>query len=178
MPKLSQILKGEAAASRRTLAEAVIAKAERISRKTGRPREKVENEIWEKGAQQAYESLPLGTQRAREPKMVKVTSAEAELHRRALKRMKGSDCSYAKAVSEELTSDPALYRQYENELASGQGYEVPQPAEYLEPATKSGRKRKDDSGGAFDECGSCGSDVEPADRYCSNCGKPIYKPAA
>ncbi len=45
--------------------------------------------------------------------------------------MKRTGMSYAKAASEALEADPALYSQYEREIRSGSTFEVPEQPEYM-----------------------------------------------
>jgi hypothetical protein len=184
MSKLTQILKGEVATSRRGIEAAVVAKAESIARKKGISRDQAEREVWAKpGVTEAYERQPVGQPRKPEQRVVKTTEAEAELDRRARKRMKKSGVSYPKACSEELEADPGLYQRYEREVASGAVYNAPEPPEYKQPQFISGdhpmyksAKRKDDPGTQDvdgDECPRCGGDVEDGDKYCANCGAKL-----
>jgi hypothetical protein len=137
---LKRILKS-AVRDRASITEAVIAKAQKVAAKKGISRELAEAKIWKRRggeAQESYESAPAGKPKRPEQKMMKVTSAEADLDERARKRMKkNAGMSYAKAVTEELMADPDLYNRYEAELRSGSSvYEVPaSSAQYLDVPT-------------------------------------------
>ena len=59
--------------------------------------------------------------------MASVTSAEALLDTRARKIMKKDPTvGYASACSRVLMEDPSLYQKYEQELAAGRTYTVPE----------------------------------------------------
>ena len=175
MPKLRKILKGEIAVSRATISAAVVKKAEKIAKKTGISREAAEGEIWSRpGVQQAYEDTPKPKQPKRaESRIFKATAAEAELDRRARKRMTKEKCTYAKAVESELASDPSLYNQYERELNSGATpYDMPENSQFLstQPGDYERMIGKSDSP---ESCPKCDADVDEDDSYCSSCGADL-----
>jgi len=187
---LMEILKGDAACTRVSISAAVDDEAARLVRKRGMSSTEAVNKVWwtpgpnGRTPAEVYDSMPEPIQRQPVRKMIKVTAAEAELDRRARKRMRKTGCDYATAHGQELLADPGLYRQYEKESAAGQTYEVPQPVEYLDPPMLKSAKRKDDPGTVAasddDECPKCGEDVDEDDNFCSNCGArlPNLKPAA
>jgi len=180
VPKLRKILKGETVASRALIEQAVVAKAAKIAQRKGLSREAAESQVWQQpGVQEAYESVPVARQPQRaEPKTYKATAAEAELDRRARKRMARTKCDYAKAITDELDADPSLYTRYTEELASNSTpYDVPensqllstQPGDYDRMVGKRGKAKSDSP----EECPECDADVDEDDSYCSSCGADL-----
>jgi len=168
-----QILKS--ATTREQVVAAVEAKAAKIAKRDGITIEKAEAEVWEKNpeAVEAYEQAAK-TAPKQEPRMTRVTEAEAELDKRARKLVKRNPgMTYAKAVDNCLQEDPALYTRYEKELAAGVTYLVPDmtPTSVADSSDKFLTKQD-----YADECPSCGADLDSEEaKYCSQCGTDLAK---
>jgi hypothetical protein len=171
MPKLKTILKSavsesSAAFTRDDLYAAVEKKARKIALKKGCSVELAEGRLWESIYKTSGVMDPPEVRR--EPKMMRVTKAEAELDKRGRKLMKSNPgLGYAQACSKALEQDPALYSAYEKELASGATYLVP---ESRQPDFSNVGKLGLDE----DACPQCGEDIDPdEDAYCAGCGKKL-----
>ena len=125
--KFKKILKS-GTATRDQIASAINQRALKSAKKAGHS--EVTSTDYEKAMAEgyaAYESTPKAEIGKREPRTARVTKAEAELDKLAKKVMKaGPGMSYAQACSKALQSDPALYDQYQQEIASGAAFEVPE----------------------------------------------------
>ena len=170
-----EILKS--AKTRDEIVAAVEEKARRIAKRDGIGDDASLVRAWQEHpeAQAAYEAAPLPVAKKAERRMIKTTVAEAELDKRARKRMRKTGQSYPQAVSSELNEDPGLYDKYQKELAAGATITVPEP-QYLNTqpdADKFTRKRASDDDG--EECPRCEEDVDDDDAFCSSCGADLAK---
>jgi len=175
MSKFKQVLKS--ATTRDQIVAAVVKKAAKITKRKGIAPDLAEAKTWAKdGAREAYESAPLPKAPVRERKFFEATPSEAELDRRARKRMKKTGVSYPKACSEELTADPSLYENYQRELAAGNTFSAPEP-EYLstQPGEFDRMMTTKSNGDDDDECPECGEDVDDGAKFCSSCGTDLAK---
>jgi len=174
MPKLKTILKSSAVESstaftRDDLYQAVEKKARKIALKKGCSVELAEGRLWESIYKTS--SLMDSPEVRREPKMMRVTKAEATLDKRGRKLMKvNPGLGYAQACSKALEQDPALYAAYEKELASGATYLVPEASQ--PDFSEIGKLAPGDSDDE-DACPACGEDVDDDDAYCAGCGKKL-----
>ena len=125
--KFEQVLKS--AKTRDEIVAAVEEKARRIAKRDGIGDDASLVRAWQEHpeAQAAYEAAPLPVAKKAERRMIKTTVAEAELDKRARKRMRKTGQSYPQAVSSELNEDPGLYDKYQKELAAGATITVPEP---------------------------------------------------
>jgi len=174
----------KAAKTRDEIVAAVEDKARRIAKRDGISDDAARARAWNEHpeAQAAYEAALKPVAKKAERRMFKATAAEAELDKRARKRMRKTGQSYPQSVSSELNEDQSLYERYEKELAAGATYMVPEP-HYLDiPASNSDRMlskrslsdgydaKSDDS-----ECPECDEDVDEDDAFCSSCGADLSK---
>lgn len=158
-----QVLKS--AGSRDAIVAAVEKEAEVIAKRDGLTIDRARAKVWnETGAHEAYEAAPIGKPKQPERKVFRCTKAEAELDRIARQRVKKTGRSYAQCCSDVLTERPELYKQYQEELASGRTFLVPEPEFIAGPVLKG-----DDEG----ECPKCGEETEDGDKFCSNCGHKL-----
>src|ERR1035441_4306474 len=125
--KYKQVLKS--ADSRDEIYAAVAKKASKNAVKKGTTRELEESRLWNEIYTKTARSLDSledpGVKR--QPKTMHITPSEAELDKRARKLQKAQPgMSYAQCASKALQDDPSLYTQYNNEMAAGTTYAVPQ----------------------------------------------------
>ncbi len=159
-----QVLKS--AGSRDAIVAAVEKEAEVIAKRDGLTIDRARAKVWnETGAHEAYEAAPIGKPKQPERRTFSCTKAEAELDRLARQRMRKSGRSYAQSCSDVLTERPELYKQYQEELASGRTFIVPEPEFIAGPV---GKQDEEES-----ECPKCGEEVEDGDKFCSNCGHKL-----
>jgi hypothetical protein len=169
----------KAAKTRDEIVAAVEDKARKIAKRDGISDDIARAKAWTEHpeAQQAYEAAPKPVAKKAERRMFKATAAEAELDKRARKRMRKSGQSYPQAVSSELNEDPGLYERYQKELAAGAAYMVPEP-QFLSTqpdADKFTYKRASSNDDDDDECPECEEDVDEDDKFCANCGTDLSK---
>jgi len=180
-----QILKS--AKTRAEIVAAVEQKAVKIAKREGISGDAALVKAWGEHpeAREAYEAAPKPVAKKAEPRMFRATPAEAELDKRARKRMRATGKSYAKAASEELEADPSLYDRYQKELAAGATYECPEP-QYMDiPGSnsdgilnKSSRMdddEEDEDDDDFEKCASCEKRMRKSDKFCPSCGKAKRK---
>ena len=178
MSKLKTILKSSASQSsaaftRDDLYQAVEKKARKVALKKGCSPELAESRIWEEIYAKSTVMDP--PELRREPKMMRVTKAEAELDKRGRKLMKSNPgLGYAQACSKALEQDSSLYTKYTQELASGTTYLVPKSSQ--PDFSKIGKLAPGDSDDD-DACPECGEDTDDADVFCSGCGKKLPETA-
>jgi hypothetical protein len=170
-----EILKS-AISTRDEIVAAVEEKARRIAKRDGISDDAALVKAWREHpeAQAAYEAAPVAVAKKTARRMFRATAAEAELDKRARKRMRKTGQSYPQAVSSELNEDPGLYDKYQKELAAGATYTMPEP-QYATGSNSDrmlGKSDDDDSG----ECPECGEDdIDDTDSYCRNCGADLAK---
>jgi len=172
MGKFQKVLKS--ATTRDAIVAAVEQKAQKIAKRDSIGEDAALAKVWQEHpeAHEAYEAAPKGDLRKREPNMMQATAAEAELDRRARKRMaKDKTMTYAKALSSELDADPGLYTQYQNEAAAGTTFLVPEPNTQADSMT---RKSAEDG----DACPDCGEEIDAGDKFCAGCGADLAKAKA
>jgi hypothetical protein len=168
------------------LYKAVEAKAKKIALKKNCNPQLVEGRLWEKiykatgtvDAPRIAKAAAGAPVLRRQPKMARITSAEAELDKRARKLMTSTGLSYAKCVEKTLMADPSLYDAYESELAAGKTYPVPEASQDFSAVGKlaPGDYRSDGADDTDDdECPECGEGVSDGDDYCSSCGADLNK---
>jgi len=177
MPKLKTILKSSAVESspvftRDDLYQAVEKKARKVALKKNISPELAESRIWESIYKTS--SLMDPPELRREPKMMRVTKAEAELDKRGRALMKSNPgLGYAQACSAALQADPALYTKYTKEISTpGATYLVPEASQ--PDFSEIGKLASGDSDDE-DDCPQCGEDVDDGDKFCAACGADLKK---
>jgi hypothetical protein len=176
--KFTDILKS--ATTREQIVAAVEGRAAKIAKRDNVSVQAAIVKAWSlPGVYDHYESLPKAdgnVAKAGNQRMVRTTAAEAELDKRARKRMAKTGVSFPKATSEVLNEDPGLYDRYQAEVAAGEQYDVPDTA-YLDilamPTGNVDRmlNKQDDGEDDDDEdCPECEEKMAKSANFCPSCG--------